>query len=106
VAPEPITLWDLLKWLVSGLGAIALWIARMFHKRLDEHEISHSQLVEKVRDLELNSVSRPTFQRHESDIKDSFESMRKEAIGREDRIVGAITRLESRIDKVLEDRSH
>jgi hypothetical protein len=104
VTPEPFTLWDLLKWLASALGALALWMARMFHKRLDDHDVSHSQLVEKVRELELNTISRPTFQRHEADIKDSFDTMRREATGREDRIVGAINRLEGRIDKFLEER--
>ncbi len=104
MTPEPFTLWDLLKWLASALGALALWMARMFHKRLDDHDVSHSQLVEKVRELELNTISRPTFQRHEADIKDSFDTMRREATGREDRIVGAINRLEGRIDKFLEER--
>lgn len=101
---ETLTLWDIVKGLASALGAVAIWVVRLFHKRIEQSEISHSQLVEKVRELELNSVSRPTFQRHEADIKDSFDTMRKEAIGREDRIVSAINRLEGRIDKVLEDR--
>jgi len=104
VVQESLTLWDIVKGLASALGAVAIWVVRLFHKRIEQGEVSHTQLVEKVRELELNSVSRPTFQRHEADIKDSFDTMRREATGREDRIVGAINRLEGRIDKLIEDR--
>lgn len=102
---ESLTLWDILKGLVYGLWAVVVWVVRLFYKRLEQNEASHAELVQKVRELEINTVSRPTFQRHEADIKDSFDTMRKEAIGREDRIVSAINRLEGRIDKVLEGRS-
>lgn len=101
---ESVTLWDILKGLAYGLWAVAMWVIRLFYKRIEQHESSHAELVEKVRELELNTVSRPTFQRHEADMKDSFDTMRREAIGREDRIITAINRLETRVDKVLEDR--
>lgn len=105
MTPEaPFTLWDIAKGLASALVAVCLWALSLFKKRIEEAEVSHADLVQKVRELELNTVSRPTFQRHEADIKDSFDTMRREATGREDRIISAINRLEVRVDKALEDR--
>lgn len=105
MTPEaPFTLWDIAKGLASALVAVCLWALSLFKKRIEAAEVSHADLVQKVRELELNTVSRPTFQRHEADIKDSFDTMRREATGREDRIISAINRLEVRVDKVLEDR--
>ena len=105
MTPEaPFTLWDIAKGLASALVAVCLWALSLFKKRIEAAEVSHADLVQKVRELELNTVSRPTFQRHEADIKDSFDTMRREATGREDRIISAINRLEVRVDKALEDR--
>lgn len=105
MTPEaPFTLWDIAKGLASALVAVCLWALSLFKKRIEAAEVSHADLVQKVRELELNTVSRPTFQRHEADIKDSFDMMRREATGREDRIISAINRLEVRVDKALEDR--
>lgn len=105
MTPEaPFTLWDIAKGLASALVAVCLWALSLFKKRIEAAEVSHADLVQKVRELELNTVSRPTFQRHEADIKDSFDTMRREATDREDRIISAINRLEVRVDKVLEDR--
>lgn len=102
--PESVTLWDVVKWLASALGAVALWLVRVFTVRIDKYEADQVQLNQKLRELERNTVSRPTFQRHEADLKDTLSKMRDEAVGREDRTIAAINRLESRIDKVLESR--
>lgn len=102
MAPETLSLWDILKWLASALGAVALWGFRMFSKRVDQHELNHTQLVEKVRELEFSTVGKDTFQKHVSDTTDRLDAMRKEAIGREDRIVAEIRGLGTRIDTLFQ----
>lgn len=99
---EPASLVDAIKWLVSALGAVALWILGMFKKRIEAQEMSHTQLLEKVRELELTTVGKDTFQRHEADTNDKLDAMRREAIGREDRIVNEIRGLGSRIDTLFQ----
>lgn len=105
---DPITLADVVRWMASALGAVALWVARVFHKRMDGHETNHSDLVKQVREIDAQMVTRDTFQRHEADVYGRLDEMRKEAVGREDRIVSAFRdefrELRSRIDKVLDER--
>lgn len=109
MTPEaPFTLWDIAKGLASALVAVCLWALSLFKKRIEAAEVSHADLVQKVRELELNTVSRPTFQRHEVDIYGRLDEMRKDATGREDRIVAAFKEefrdLRNRLDKVLDER--
>lgn len=109
MTPEaPFTLWDIAKGLASALVAVCLWALSLFKKRIEAAEVSHADLVQKVRELELNTASRPTFQRHEADVYGRLDEMRKEAVGREDRIVSAFRdefrELRARIDKVLDER--
>ena len=107
MTPEsPLTFADIFKWLLSALGAVALWVITMFSKRLDGHEITYKELVEKVRELELNSVSRDTHHQHEVSTKDSIDALRREAITREERLVteirGVGTSLGARIDTLFQ----
>ena len=105
---DPITLADVVRWLASALGAVALWVARVFHKRLDQHEANHADLVKQVREIDAMMVTRDTFHRHEVDIYGRLDEMRKDATGREDRIVAAFKEefrdLRNRLDKVLDER--
>ena len=104
MTPEvvPLSFSDVFKWLVSALGALLVWVASVFHKRLDKHEGKHSTLTEKVRDVEFMAVGRDTYQAHVHDTLESFEKMRKESILREDRIVAEIRNLGTRIDTLFE----
>lgn len=99
---EPLGLVDIAKWLASALGALALWVAALFKKRLEAAEMSHAQLVEQVRELELNSVSRDTYHRHENDVHQQLTDMQKKAEGREDRILTAIGDLGKRVDALFQ----
>lgn len=105
---DPITLTDIIRWLASALGAVALWVARMFHKRLDQHEGNYTDLVRQVREIDATMVTRDTFHRHEVDVYGRLDEMRKDATGREDRIVAAFKEefrdLRNRLDKVLDER--
>ena len=104
MTPEvvPLSFSDVFKWLVSALGALLVWVASVFHKRLDKHEGKHSALTEKVRDVAFMAVGRDTYQAHVHDTHESFEKMRKESILREDRIVAEIRSLGVRIDTLFQ----
>jgi len=99
---EPTTLVDIIKWLVSALGAVALWVLGLFKKRIEGIEVSHTQLIEKVRELELNSVSRDTYHRHEQTVHEQLTEMQKKADGREDRILEAIKDVGKRVDALFQ----
>lgn len=100
----PFTLWDIAKWLGSALVAVCLWALGLFKKRIEVAEVSHAQLVEKVGELELNTVSRDTHQRHEADTRDALDAMLRESIAREDRIISEIRGLGTRIDNLFQER--
>ena len=108
MSPEvnPFTFGELFKWLLSALGGIALWVASVFHKRLEAGEKSHLSLTDKVRDVEYMSVSRTTYHTHVKDTQDAFDAIRKESMDREQRIILEIrsvrTDLQGRIDSLFQ----
>lgn len=91
-----------MKWLASALGAVALWVANQWKKRIEANEVSHAQLVEKVRELELSTVSRDTHHRHEQDVHDQLNEMQRKADVREDRILTAIAALDEKMGKRID----
>ena len=98
----PFSFSDVFKWALSALAGVTVWVASMFHKRLDAQGADHTALTEKVRDVEFMSVGRDTYQSHVKDTHDAFEKMRKESIAREDRIVAEIRSLGVRIDTLFQ----
>ena len=105
---EPWTPLDVAKGLASALGAVALYIARGFKKQVDDHAAMIEHHKEKLAEIPVQYVSRDTHQKHERDTKDAIDDLRREAVGREDRIVSAFRdefrELRARIDKVLDER--
>ena len=97
----PFSFADVCKWALSALAGVTVWVASVFHKRLDGQDANHTALAEKVRDVEFMSVGRDTYQAHVHDTHESFEKMRKESIAREDRIVAEIRSLGVRIDTLF-----
>lgn len=105
---DPTTVWDALKWIGSALGAVAAGAWAVLNNRMNSHESNHKDLVEQVREMGTQIVTRDTFHKHETDVYGRLNEMRKEAVGREDRIVTAFRdefrELRARIDKVLDER--
>ena len=105
---DPITFADVVPWILSALGAVLVGAWAMLNRRLNSHESSHVELAKQVREIDTQMVTRDTFQRHEADVYGRLDEMRKEAVGREDRIVSAFRdefrELRARIDKVLDER--
>ena len=105
---DPTTVWDALKWIGSVLGTVAAGAWAVLNNRMNSHESNHKELATQVREIDTNMVTRDTFQKHEADVYGKLNEMRKEAVGREDRIVTAFRdefrELRARIDKVLDER--
>ncbi|MEQ1580897.1 MAG: hypothetical protein ABL964_09920 [Steroidobacteraceae bacterium] len=99
MSPEtpPFEITDIIKWLLSALGAVSLWVVNVFHKRLNGHEEKHHELTEKVRDVEFMSVGRDTYQTHVKDTHDAFDAMRRESIAREARIIEEIRSIRTEV---------
>lgn len=106
---DPVHVWDVLKGIGAALGAVAAGAWAVVNGRLNAHESNHKELANQVREIDTNMVTRDTFHQHETDVYGRLNEMRKEAVGREDRIVSAFREefkdLRDKIDRVLEQRA-
>lgn len=102
-------LWDGIKWMLSGVGVIALGVWRSVRRK---NNTRFSRIEERISEIDrsiitapVDYVSRTTFQIHERETRDALAKLGDAGDAREVRILASIesqaNRIHARIDELF-----